>query len=173
MPLTATLTVVACRAGEGLNRELFEPLGYSVSTEHHPLDEKFPEWGEGPYYSVTLAGTFRLQDLLNHLCVLVPVLDAEKHYRIGQDEVRNSCEGEGWLASHPHKEAIVKRYLPRQRQLAREALARLAEETAPIPTQQRKLTLKKKRKWRSRFGSGSSAWEQWLLCFDPSRRSAS
>jgi len=26
------------------------------------------------------AGTFRLQDLLNHLYVLVPVLDAEKHY---------------------------------------------------------------------------------------------
>ena len=32
MPLTATLTVVACRAGEGLIRELFEPLGYRVST---------------------------------------------------------------------------------------------------------------------------------------------
>ena len=25
---------------------------------------------EGPYYSVTLAGTFRVQDLLNHLYVL-------------------------------------------------------------------------------------------------------
>ena len=134
MPLTATLTVVACGAGEGLIRELFEPLAYSVSTEHHPLDEKFPEWGEGPYYSVTLAGTFRLQDLLNHLYVLVPVLDAEKHYWIGKDEVEKLLrKGEGWLASHPHKEAIVKRYLPRQRQLAREALARLAEEDNPDP----------------------------------------
>jgi RNA repair, ligase-Pnkp-associating, region of Hen1 len=44
---------VACRAGEGLIRELFEPLGYSVVAQQHPLDEKLPEWGEGPYYSVT------------------------------------------------------------------------------------------------------------------------
>ena len=129
IPLTANLTVVACRAGEGLIRELFEPLGYSVVAQQHPLDEKFPEWGDGPYYSVTLAGTFRLQDLLNHLYVLVPVLDAEKHYWIGQDEVEKLLrKGEGWLGSHPHKETIVKRYLPRQRQLAREALARLTEE---------------------------------------------
>jgi len=86
------------------------------------------------YYSVTLAGTFRLQDLLNHLYVLVPVLDAEKHYWIGKDEVEKLLrKGEGWLAAHPHKEAIVKRYLPRQRQLAREALARLAEEDNPDP----------------------------------------
>ena len=113
IPLTANLTVVACRAGEGLIRELFEPLGYSVVAQQHPLDEKFPEWGEGPYYSVTLAGTFRLQDLLNHLYVLVPVLDAEKHYWIGQDEVEKLLrKGEGWLGSHPHKETIVKRYLP-------------------------------------------------------------
>jgi 3' terminal RNA ribose 2'-O-methyltransferase Hen1 len=54
IPLTANLTVVACRAGEGLIRELFEPLGYSVVAQQHPLDAKFPEWGEGPYYSVTL-----------------------------------------------------------------------------------------------------------------------
>jgi hypothetical protein len=56
---------------------LFEPLGYSVVAQQHPLDEKF-EWEEGPYYSVTLAGTFRLQDLLNHLYVLVPALDGRE-----------------------------------------------------------------------------------------------
>jgi len=53
IPLTANLTVVASRAGEGLIRELFEPLGCSVVLQQHPLDEKFPEWGEGSYYSVT------------------------------------------------------------------------------------------------------------------------
>src|SRR5947207_14358052 len=105
-----------------------------VTTQHHPLDEKFPEWGDGPYYAVKLQGTFRLQDLLNHLYVLVPVLDAEKHYWIGQDEVEKLLrKGEGWLGSHPHKETIVRRYLPRQRQLAREALARLTEEDNPDP----------------------------------------
>ena len=134
IPLTAKLAVVACRAGEELIRESFEPLGYSVTCERHPLDSKFPEWGEGPYYSVELAGTVRLRELLNHLYVLVPVLDAEKHYWIGKDEVEKLLrKGEGWLAGHPHKQAIVKRYLPRQRQLAREALARLSEEDEPDP----------------------------------------
>lgn len=134
IPLTANLAVVACRGGDGLLRELFEPLGYAISAERHPLDEKFPEWGEGPYFTVTLEGQVRLRDLLRHLYVLIPVLDAEKHYWVGQDEVEKLLrKGEGWLAGHPHKEAIVKRYLPRQRQLAREALARLAEEDNPDP----------------------------------------
>ena len=134
IPLTAKLAVVACRAGEGLIRELFEPLGYRVACGRYPLDAKFPEWGEGPYYWVEVAGTVRLRDLLNHLYVLVPVLDAEKHYWIGKDEVEKLLrKGAGWLASHPNKEAIVKRYLPRQRQLAREALARLTEEDDPDP----------------------------------------
>ena len=68
-------------------RRLFEPLGYRVSIEHHPLDEKFPEWGEGPYYNVEIGKTCTLQDLLTHLYVLIPVLDADKHYWVGKDEV--------------------------------------------------------------------------------------
>ena len=134
IPLTAKLAVVACRPGEGLIRELFEPLGYRVTWVRYPLDERFPEWGEGPYYSVELEATVRLRDLLNHIYVLVPVLDAEKHYWVGKEEVEKLLrKGEGWLAAHPNKEAIVKRYLPRQRELAREALARLAEEDNPDP----------------------------------------
>ncbi len=134
LPLTATLHVIACRGGDGLFRELFEPLGYRVHAERHPLDEKFADWGDGPYYTVTLEGEVLLRDLLRHLYVLIPVLDAEKHYWVGKDEVEKLLrKGEGWLAGHPHKEAIVKRYLPRQRQLAREALARLAEEDNPDP----------------------------------------
>lgn len=114
--------------------ELFEPLGYKVTAKHLPLDDKFPEWGEGPYYAVTLEGEVHLRDLLRHLYVLIPVLDAEKHYWVGKDEVEKLLrKGEGWLAGHPHKEAIVKRYLPRQRQFAREALARLAEDDNPDP----------------------------------------
>ena len=134
IPLTATLHVVACRSGESLLSELFEPLGYQVHARRHPLDEKFADWGESPYFTVTLEGEVLLRDLLRHLYVLIPVLDAEKHYWVGQDEVEKLLrKGEGWLAGHPHKEAIVKRYLPRQRQLAREALARLADEDNPDP----------------------------------------
>ena len=161
IPFTVQLEVVSCRPGERLIRELFEPLGYSVSLHHHPLDEKFPEWGESPYYSVTLTGVCRLRDLLSHLYVLVPVLDAEKHYWIGKDEVEKLLrKGEGWLADHPHKEAIVNRYLPRHGQLAREALARLAEEDNPDPdaTEERRSEEETKiedpiRLWQQRMGA--------------------
>src|SRR5215813_13223559 len=134
LPLTVTLHVIACRAGDGLLRELFEPLGYRVRAERHPLDDKFPDWGGSPYYRVTLEGEVLLRDLLRHLYVLIPVLDAEKHYWVGKDEVEKLLrKAQGWLAGHPHKEAIVKRYLPRQRHLARAALARLADEDNPDP----------------------------------------
>jgi 3' terminal RNA ribose 2'-O-methyltransferase Hen1 len=129
IPLTARLAVVPCRGGEALLRALFEPLGYRVVATRHPLDEKFPEWGEGSYYTVELSHTLTLHDLLTHLYVLVPVLDDDKHYWVGDDEVEKLLRhGEGWLAVHPQREAIVDRYLKRRRHLAREALARLLEE---------------------------------------------
>jgi len=134
LPLQAKIAVLPCRGGEGFLRRLFEPLGYEVIATHHALDEKFPEWGEGPYYTVRLRAAVRLQDLLTHLYVLVPVLDAEKHYWVGEDEVEKLLRhGEGWLATHPEKEAIVFRYLKRFGRLAREALARLSDEDNPDP----------------------------------------
>src|SRR5581483_6473742 len=54
LPLEAKLAVLPCRGGEGFLRRLFEPLGYAVTARRHALDEKFPEWGEGPYYTVEL-----------------------------------------------------------------------------------------------------------------------
>lgn len=134
LPLEATISVLPCRGGEPFLRRLFEPLGYDITATHHPLDEKFPEWGESPYYTVTLRANVRLQDLLTHLYVLVPVLDAEKHYWVGEDEVEKLLRhGEGWLAAHPEREAIVFRYLKRRGRLAREALARLSDEDNPDP----------------------------------------
>ena len=131
---TAVIAVAPCRAGEGFIRALFEPLGYVVKSERHPLDERFPEWGDGFYYTITLSGTKRLQDLLGHIYVLVPVLDAEKHYWVEDDEVEKLLrKGEGWLAAHPEREAITARYLRYDRRLTRDALARLAEEDAPDP----------------------------------------
>jgi hypothetical protein len=67
----------------------------------------------------------RLQDLLTHLYVLIPVLDNEKHYWVAQDEIEKLLRrGEGWLPQHPEKDLIVSRYLKRQRHLTREALSR-------------------------------------------------
>jgi 3' terminal RNA ribose 2'-O-methyltransferase Hen1 len=128
IPLTARLAVVPCRGGETFLRKLFEPLGYAVSGTHHPLDEQFPEWGEGPYFTVELSATTTLHNLLTHLYVLIPVLDNDKHYWIGEDEVQKLLRhGNPWLASHPEKEQIVRRYLKHQRHLANAALARLIE----------------------------------------------
>ncbi len=59
---------------------LFEPLGYAVQTTRLPLDEGVPEWGESAYVSLTLSAQVRVQDLLSHLYVLLPVLDNAKHY---------------------------------------------------------------------------------------------
>jgi len=132
IPLEAKLSVLACRGGEGFLRRLFEPLGYEVSAERHPLDETFPEWGESIYYTVRLTGSVRLQDLLTHIYVLIPVLDNEKHYWVGDDEVEKLLRrGSGWLSAHPEKEEITKRYLKYRRDLARDALARLVDEESP------------------------------------------
>ena len=132
IPLQARISVLPCRGGENFLRRLFEPLGYEVVAERHPLDESFPEWGDSSYFTVQLTGEVRLQDLLTHLYVLVPVLDNEKHYWVGDDEVEKLLRhGSGWLSSHPEREEITRRYLKYRRDLAREALARLTEDEAP------------------------------------------
>lgn len=134
LPLVARIAVLPCRGGEEFLRRLFEPLGYTVSAAHHPLDDKFPEWGEGPYYTVEISSNVALHDLLTHLYVLIPVLDADKHYWIGKDEVEKLLRhGEGWLKAHPEREAIVSRYLRGFRKLTREALARLTEDESADP----------------------------------------
>jgi 3' terminal RNA ribose 2'-O-methyltransferase Hen1 len=139
LPLQAKISVLPCRGGEGLLRRLFEPLGYIVTAERHALDEKFLEWGESPYFTVTLQANCRLRDLLTHLYVLIPVLDNDKHYWVGDEEVEKLLRfGEGWLGNHPEREQIANRYLKHQRSLAREALSRLVEEEAQDPDETEK-----------------------------------
>ena len=129
LPLVAKISVLPCRGGEGFLRQLFEPLGYTVTAQTHPLDEKFPDWGQSKYYTVELQHTLPLADLLTHLYVLIPVLDDDKHYWVDDDEVEKLLRhGEGWLRAHPAREAITRRYLKRQHRLTRAALAQLAEE---------------------------------------------
>jgi len=128
IPVRATLSVVPCRGGESLLRKLFEPLGYTVSVTRHPLDTKFPDWGESMYYAFTLEATCLLSDLLSHLYVLVPVLDDEKHYWVGEAEIEKLLRhGEGWLAQHPERNLITRRYLRYKFHLTRAALAQLVD----------------------------------------------
>lgn len=128
LPLEAHIAALPARGGEELIHRLFAPLGYEVSATHGPLDERFPTWGESPYFTVDLTGTVRLRDLLSHLYVLMPVLDDDKHYWVGQDEIDKLLRhGQEWLPSHPERTLIANRYLARQQPLTREALARLSE----------------------------------------------
>ncbi|MEA5554316.1 3' terminal RNA ribose 2'-O-methyltransferase Hen1 [Anabaena cylindrica UHCC 0172] len=134
IPLVAKLSVLPCSGGEEFLRQLFEPLGYSVSAEGHILDEKFPDWGQSRYFTVELQHTLTLSDLLSHLYVLIPVLDDDKHYWVGDEEIEKLLRhGEGWLTNHPAREQITKRYLKRQQRLTRLALAQLVEEDNPDP----------------------------------------
>lgn len=128
IPLEVSIPAVPARGGEPLLRALFEPLGYVVETTPIALDPVFPDWGMSRYVSLGLRGTLRLQDLLAHLYVLLPVLDNDKHYWIGQDEVDKLLRHAGdWLAQHPARELITRRYLKHRRSLAEQALNILAE----------------------------------------------
>jgi 3' terminal RNA ribose 2'-O-methyltransferase Hen1 len=129
IPLTARIDVLPVRGGEGFVQRIFEPLGYTVEAIRHPLDTQFPEWGESPYFSVTISGTKLLSEMLTHLYVLIPVFDNGKHYFVGDDELEKLLEkGTGWLSDHPEKEQITRRYLRHKSNLYREALARLVED---------------------------------------------
>lgn len=131
LPLKAHLAVVPCRSGVETLKSLFEPLGYAVTLESHILDDQYPEWGMSPYYSVTLEATCRLRDLLSHIYVLIPVLDNDKHYWIGDAEVEKLLRrGQGWLEKHPQRSLIAQRYLRNRASLVRNALARLLPEEA-------------------------------------------
>jgi hypothetical protein len=45
------------------------------------------------------------------------------------------AKGEGWLAAHPEREQIARRYLRHQRHLVREAVARLvADDVTDLAT---------------------------------------
>lgn len=125
MPLNLTACIYSLKDNREteLAKELFEPLGYTVMTERTKLDERFPEWGISPYIDLTISAMVKLSDLLNHIYVLIPVFDKQKHYYISENEIQKLLDhGEGWLAAHPYKEKITRRYFTAKRSYARRAL---------------------------------------------------
>ncbi|GMA26033.1 3' terminal RNA ribose 2'-O-methyltransferase Hen1 [Luteimicrobium album] len=128
IPLEITIPVLPCRGGPPIARRVFEPLGWHVDASPIALDDRFPDWGASRYVRLTLTGELRLADALNQLHVLLPVLDEAKHYWQSDDEVDKLLRsGAGWLATHPDRELVTRRYLGRRSSLTRVALARLAE----------------------------------------------
>ena len=125
LPLELRVPAVPARGGASLVRALFEPLGWRVRTTTAPFGPG-GSWGDAPYVDLTLTGTARLADALSQLYVLLPVLDNAKHYWMSSDEVDKLVRrGEGWLADHPERELIVRRYLRERRSFVEDATARL------------------------------------------------
>ncbi len=131
LKLTACLSCLRDGGDTALAGELFGPLGYTVETSRTQLDDSFPEWGPSPYINLTIRGTVRLSELLNHIYVLIPVFDRQKHYYTTEEEIQKLLDhGEGWLAGHPCREKITRRYFASRKSYARRALDTLLAEEA-------------------------------------------
>ena len=123
MPFEVQLAAIPVRGGETVLKQLFEPLGYQIDMQQHPVDPVFPEWGDSRYFTLRLINTLTVQQLLSHLYILIPVCDNDKHYWIGQQEIEKLLEkGKDWLPAHPAREFITMRYLKHQRSLANQAM---------------------------------------------------
>jgi 3' terminal RNA ribose 2'-O-methyltransferase Hen1 len=124
IPLSARIVPLDCGGSLDLPARLFAPLGYEIAAS--PIADR--RGAASRYCDLTITGTVSLAQLLTHLYVLIPVLDDEKHYWVGDDEVEKLLRrGEGWLPQHPERELITRRYLKHGRRLTRIALERLAE----------------------------------------------
>lgn len=127
--LTAKVHMLPCRGDAEIINEIFEPLGYEVEYQTYTLDEKFPEWGDSAYIDLTIRNTVKLSELLNHLYVLIPVFDKQKHYWVNKEEVEKLLRhGDGWLADHPLRNRIINRYFAKSRALAHKAIDKFMED---------------------------------------------
>ncbi|NLN64357.1 MAG: 3' terminal RNA ribose 2'-O-methyltransferase Hen1 [Clostridiaceae bacterium] len=128
LDLEASITMLTCRGDAELVHRVFEPLGYTVSFQSFVLDDKFPEWGNSDYVDLTIRGKVKLCDLLNHLYVLIPVFDKQKHYWMSEDEVEKLLRhGKGWLSSHPEMKLITRRYFNRKKSFANRVIEQLLD----------------------------------------------
>ena len=78
LPFEVRILPVALSGDFDLVKRLFEPLGYTLS---------LPDQADDDVIALQVAATIRLADLLNHLYVLIPVLDNFKHYYVSEEEI--------------------------------------------------------------------------------------
>lgn len=134
LPLAVRLPAVPADGGADLVGRLFAPMGWSVTATPEPLDPTVPAWGDSRYVTLAMIAELTVQEALNHLYLLLPVLDGSKHYWVAQDEVDKLLRaGGGWLPGHPERELIMRRYLAHQRKYVTEATQRLASLDDALP----------------------------------------
>ena len=122
LPYEVRIVPVAVSGGLEVAERLFAPLGYEIRAD--VLDNN----GRRPVFDLRLTAEKRLADILNHVYVLLPVLDNAKHYFIDRDEIEKLlAKGGAWLPGHPERDLITKRALKHRRALISAALERLAE----------------------------------------------
>ena len=134
LPLEA---VAAGRAAAGaeLVRRLFEPLGYAVEVEPIPLDESRVGRRALPRRCGSPA-TVRLADAAD--APLRAAAGARRREallgRRGRGREAACARGDGWLAAHPERELIARRYLKHERRLYDPLLAQLRRGCADART---------------------------------------
>ena len=122
LPYEIRVVPVAVSGGLDVIEKLFAPLGYQVEAKAVSESER------RGIYDLTLNIEAKLADILNHIYVLVPVLDNAKHYWIDKAEIEKLlAKGGDWLPNHPAKDLITRRSLKHRKGLVLQALERLAE----------------------------------------------
>lgn len=127
LPLTVRLPSMPTEGGPALLRRLLEPLGWAVAAREVPLAPSAPQWGPAPYVDLTMTGELTVQAALSHLYVLLPVLDPARGFWLGSEAVDKMMRTSGgWLAAHPARDLITRRYLRGRPAMITDATQRLA-----------------------------------------------
>ena len=112
-PFTFEIGPVATLMSDEDIYALWQPLGYDVQVETISSEKRAR--------FLKLTNTITLQQALQQIFILIPVMDDYKHYYIDEkDQERLQRYGEGWLEAHPLREFIYKKTL-RFRHLLNEA----------------------------------------------------
>ena len=103
---------VATDLSDSAIKQLFETLGYQIDIERGQAAYNFQLKERSSARFISLKGTVTVQKALQHLFVMIPVLDNYRHYFIDEREIEKlERYGEGWLSDHPLKDLIIKRTL--------------------------------------------------------------
>ena len=107
------------RAAPSWSRELFEPLGWTVDGDARPAGREVPDWGDSPLRRPAAdrrrCGSPTRCPTSTCCC---PCSTTPSTTGSATDEVDKLLRAGGdWLAAHPERELITRRYLAHQRDL--------------------------------------------------------